>query len=97
VNKAKYSDYQSVFENMENTLRVFRKAGGLNTGSASGNLFSNTQIPTNISAESVFGTKIDGGADKPKKQNGGDDMTLYLIVGALAIGGFIWFKKKRGG
>src|SRR5699024_3341102 len=48
VSKAKYSQYQNDFDNMIKTLKVFRKAGGINVAPASGNLFQNAQIPTSM-------------------------------------------------
>ena len=96
MHKDKHTQYLADFENLVKTLRVFRKAGGLNVGPANGNLFNLTQIPSGISPESVFSVPKDiaGGAQKPKKS--GDEM-FFLLVTAAAIAAVIIIRKKRNG
>lgn len=94
INKAKYQMYQKDFDAMVNTLKVFRKAGGINVAPANTNLM-NTQVPVTVADGTVFpGTAIQGGSDAPKPVAKKEDNTmLYLIVGG-AIAFFIWKKKK---
>src|SRR6476661_1783933 len=68
INKAKYQQYLDDFENMVKTLKVFRKAGGINVAPQSSNLFQNAQVPAGIGTETVFpGAQVQGGAEnKPK-------------------------------
>jgi hypothetical protein len=96
IAKDKYQQYLKDFEAMVNTLKVFRKAGGINTAPANSNLFANTAIPTSMTEGTVFPTHdIKGGGDEaPMPVQKKDDMTLYLILGAAVIGFILW-KKKR--
>jgi hypothetical protein len=97
INRTKYQAYLDQFDNMVKTLKVFRKAGGINVAPAQGQtLFQNVQIPTNIGTETVFpGAQVtEGGDAKPKSKS---NNTLFLIVIAAAgLGFFIWRKKKSG-
>jgi hypothetical protein len=98
VAKAKYAEYNKDFDNMVSTLKVFRKAGGINVAPQSADLLK-TQIPTTISADGgVFpGVNPQGGAEvatTPKPAEKTDDLVLYGIIGAAAVA-FIIFKKKK--
>lgn len=98
VAKSKYQDYLKDFDNMVNTLKVFRKAGGINVAPQSADLMK-PNIPTTISADGgVFpGVNVSGGNDaatqRPVKKS--EDMTLYLIIGGAAVAFFIIKKRKR--
>jgi len=99
INKGKYQDYQSQFEDMVKSLKVFRKAGSINTASQS--LFnSNTQaISTSGLFQPTDAAKTTAAAPaeaKPKASSGGDDILMYVVI-AAAVGGFIYLKKKRSG
>jgi hypothetical protein len=99
INKDKYKQYLDDFENMVKTLKVFRKQGGINAAPANTNLFANTQVPQNVSNDTIFpGAAPMGGNDSPKpaapKSN---DNLLYLILGVGAVAFVIWRKKKSQG
>lgn len=108
ISKAKYQEYLQPFENMVRTLRVFRKAGGINTGATSGirgqegNLIVDTKIPGGVGESTVFGntTTIAGGSDQPRSgggqaAGGSDDLFLYGLIAAAAVV-FIILKKRKG-
>lgn len=99
INKAKYQQYLEDFDSMVKTLKVFRKSGGINVAPANGNLFQNAQIPQNVGSDTVFpGAQVQGGAETKTAQS--NDMQQMLMLGgvaALAIGFFIWKKRKNGG
>lgn len=87
INKDKYQEYLKDFETLVNTLKVFRKAGGINAGPASGNIFDQAQIPKSLSESAVFppvNIQDDEQAPAPASR-GGDDMMFYLMV----AGGFL--------
>lgn len=94
--KSKYQDYLKDFENMVNTLKVFRKAGGVNT-KTEGSVMQAITIPANMSDSSVFQNVNPAGAEQaPKKaESKGDDLMLYGIIAAAAIAVIIIKKKKR--
>ncbi len=99
VAKSKYQDYLKEFENMTNTLKVFRKAGGINVQAKSADLLK-PEIPSTITDNGVFaGTQVNpaGGGDtpapRPKAQS--NDLMLYGLIGAGAVAFFIIKKKKR--
>ena len=73
INKAKYQQYLNDFDNMVKTLKVFRKAGGINVAPAQGNLFQNAQIPVNVGSDTVFpGAQVQGGAESTKPKSNKD-------------------------
>jgi hypothetical protein len=96
VNKAKYQDYLQDFDHMVNTLKVFRKVGGINVAPAQGSLFQNTQVSTNVGTETIFSSdQIQGGADTVKARSSQQQFpwgVLVLLVGA--IGFFVWKRRK---
>jgi len=99
VAKSKYSDYLKDFDNMVNTLKVFRKQGAsINAKAQSADLLK-PEIPTTVTADGVFAGRVDvkGASDTPtahpaEKSN---DLFLYGIIGVAAIAFFIFKKKKR--
>lgn len=100
INKAKYQQYLEDFDNMVKTLKVFRKAGGINVAPAGGNLFQNAQIPQNVGSDTVFpgaSATVQGGSETRAAK--GDDKQMLMLAGlaALAVGFFIWKKRKGGG
>ncbi len=99
VAKSKYADYRKDFENMINTLKVFRKAGGINVAPQTADLMK-PNIPTTISADGgVFpGVNPIGGAESTapaSKSEGSSDLLLYAIIGGAAVAFFIIKKKKK--
>ncbi|MBI2606202.1 MAG: hypothetical protein HYW49_09005 [Deltaproteobacteria bacterium] len=96
INKVKYQDYLGEFEGMVKSLKVFRKAGGVNTNTAQ-SIFQQGQLPGSFTAQNVFpDQQAPPAADKPKKAAKQEDNTiLFLIVIGAAVAYFIW-KRKRG-
>jgi len=97
VNKDKHTQYVNDFENLTKTLRVFRKAGGLNAAPANQNLFGLTKIPEGMSPDSVFPVTPKGASDEHPKKAKDDDTLWYILVGGAAVVA-LWIirKKKRG-
>lgn len=97
VSKEKYSNYLSEIDALIKTLRVFRKPGGINAGSSSSNLFARTQLPSAISETTVFGQAGSESPQdaKPKKPQGGDDMTLLLVLGGAVVVFIIIRQRKK--
>ncbi|MGC4121512.1 MAG: hypothetical protein QM765_44440 [Myxococcales bacterium] len=98
IQKDKYTTYLSDFENMVKTLKVFRKGMGINAMPA-GNA---PLIPTGPASDTIFAPPMAaqpaGGSDKPtklKKKDDDDDMAMIGLV-AVAIIGFIIWKRRRG-
>jgi hypothetical protein len=95
INKAKYQDYLNDFEAMVKTLKVFRQAGApINAQPPNSDLFK-TQIPQNVSDSTVFGGNIPTGSDQAPAKKKEDLPVLPLLLGAGAVGFFIW-KRRRG-
>jgi hypothetical protein len=96
INKNRYAEYQDEFENMVKTMKVFRKAGGLNVAPATGNLFSNTQVPQGVGEGTVYPT---GNQDStpppppPKKKTKELPLT-YILIGAAVVALLLLRKKK---
>jgi hypothetical protein len=99
VSKAKFQDYRQDFENMVNTLQVFRKQGGINTAQSNPGQPPAISIPTTVTDGAVFpGVNPQGGSETaaaPAQKNEGD--FLLYIIGAGAIIAFVIFKKKKRG
>jgi hypothetical protein len=91
INKDKYQQYLPQFDAMVNTLKVFRKAGALNTNDAKlGN------IPP--ISDSVFSaSQISGGSDQPKKKTDSGLPIEYIAAGAVLAAFIIWRRKKARG
>lgn len=101
--KSKYQEYQKDFDPMISTLKVFRKAGGINVAPANTNLLQ-PNIPTTISDGTVFpGVNPQGAAEQPTStgrtaggSKSGDDLYLYGVIALAAVVFIIIKKKKRG-
>lgn len=100
INKAKYQQYLDDFDTMIKTLRVFRKAGGINTAPQNANLFQNTQIATGAGTETIFpgASHVQGGSDsqensKKPKQEG--DSSILLFIGVIALAGYFFIKRRK--
>lgn len=96
VAKAKFQDYRQDFENMVNTLKVFRKQGGINTAQGNPGQPPKIEIPANMDPGTVFNVNPAGGGDAPARQapRQGDD-TLYYILGAAAVAAILILRKKK--
>ena len=98
INKNKYNEYQSQFDEMIKSLKVFRKAGtGINQV-ANTSLFNSTSAA--IGTSSLFQPETAPSAAplpvaKPKKPQEDDNMMLVLLVGAAVVG-FVIYKRKKG-
>lgn len=98
INKAKYQEYLNDFETMVKTMKVFRKPGGINSGTSNNSLM-NTQIPQHVAQDTIFpGTAPQGGSDeKPAPAPKQDDFTFYLLLGGAAVVVLFILKRRRGG
>jgi len=100
INKAKYSEYQSEFDNLIRTLKVFRKGGGINAAPAAGNLFQQAQIPTQISNDSIFpGVAPQGGSDVPAQaaKSEPNENLFYLGLAGAVVLVLILRRRNSGG
>ena len=96
VNKGKWKDYTTDFENMVKTLRVFRKSGPVNAAPANQNLFNT--IPQSVENNAVFPNAAPaGGSDTAPAKSKEDNWMLYLVIGAAIIGFIIWKRKQNQG
>lgn len=98
INKSKYQQYLEDFDNMVKTLKVFRKAGGINVAPQQGTIFQNTQIPTNIGSDTIFPgaqTAAPVAEAKPahEKQK---PIWLLLVLVAGVVGFIVWRKRQQG-
>jgi len=97
INKAKYQNYLDDFETMVKTLKVFRKAGGINVAPQNSNLFQNTTIPAGVGTDTIFpgAQQVQGGADSKPAGSKGQGFPLPLILVGVAAVGFIIWKKRQ--
>jgi hypothetical protein len=100
INKNKYQLYLEDFDNLVKTLKVFRKAGGINVAPQQGTIFQNTQIPTaNVGADTIFPgqtQQIQGGSDQKSAQEPKESSSLPLIlVGVAAVAFLIWKRRRQ--
>ncbi|HTL11778.1 MAG TPA: hypothetical protein VL588_04785 [Bdellovibrionota bacterium] len=95
INKNKYSEYLNDFEAMVKTLKVFRKAGGINAGPANGDLFKQAAPPPGITSGTVFGNVGDDAPARPVQQQ--QKMPLGYLIGGGAVVAFIILRRMRGG
>ena len=98
VNKNKYQDYASMFDNMVKSLKVFRREGGINASGAQSDLFKNTKVPSGLSSDTIFGAA--DGEGQPKAKAGGlmdDPMVFYggIAVAALVLVSLLKKMKKK--
>ena len=98
VSRVHYASYQSVFDRMVSTLRVFRQRksaskGTLNLKKRSEDLLGDdVYIPD---SSNKFGIGVQ--KKKKGKKKGGDEDLLFVILGVLALagGGYYYMKKKK--
>ncbi len=97
INKDKYNLYLADCENMVNTLKVFRKAGGINAAPAGTNLFANTNIPARIEDTSVFPSQpIQQQENIQKKADAGGELPIgFILLGGAVIGYLIWRRRQN--
>lgn len=97
IRKDRWAQYAGEFDSLLKTLKVFRKAGGINS-SGNGSIFAQAGIPAGVSAGTIFPAVAPaGGSDdaKPRKPAGQeDDMMLYILVGGAVVAFFV-MKKRR--
>ncbi|MEK6580338.1 MAG: hypothetical protein AABZ55_14020 [Bdellovibrionota bacterium] len=99
ISKEKYGQYTGDFETMVNTLKVFRKAGGINVMPQNQNLFDGAKITTTLDAGTVFppSQQITGGTpDAPKKKPAEEDNSLFFLLVGGAVVVFIIWKRRQG-
>jgi len=97
IHKGKYQSYLKDFEALVNTLRVFRRAGGINAQPANKKMF--VEVPSQVTAGNLFGDVglqgDDEGAVGNTQAKKKDDLLFYLVLGGLLIGFIIW-RRRRG-
>ena len=95
VNKNKYQEYSSMFEEMVKTLKAFRKEGGLNIAAANSDLFK-TKLPNSMSNDSVFGNVQGADDSKPKSSNPLEDQnTMIILIALLGLIAIVILKKLK--
>lgn len=94
INKLKYSDYLNEFEDMVRTLKVFRKAGGLNAAPKDSSLFE-AAVPQNLAPETVFPSVATGAPGTTAATGKGDDLWFYGILLVAAVVGFVIIIRKK--
>jgi hypothetical protein len=92
INKDKYQQYLNDFEGMVKTLKVFRKAGGINAAPANGSLF-NLQAPTNVAPDSVFSPA--GGSDNRPLKTEPNDSMFWILLGGGAVAFILWRRRSN--
>ena len=97
INKTKYQEYLPQFEDMVKSMKVFRKAGGVNMASQN-SLFGQAQLPSHFTANAVFPDGAKPADSKPATTvpKGDDDNLMLVLIAGAAIVGFIIWKKKKG-
>jgi hypothetical protein len=98
VTKDLYSTYQPIIDKMVSTLRVFRqKQNTTDLAALRGN--KNAEDPNFADTTFNPNTVVDMQANKTQKRaadsGGGDDLTLYIALGAIAAIGFVIMKGKK--
>jgi hypothetical protein len=102
VNKNKYQEYAPTFESMVNSLKAFRREGGLNMAGASSNIFKDLKVPSGVTGDTVFGVQGAPDDEKKAKQGGlaalmNDPMIFYGGIGAVALIVLSIIKKRKKG
>ena len=95
INKTKYQDYLNDFDNMVRTLKVFRKAGGINVAPQNSNLFQEAQLPKGISSDTVFPGKIDTSIENQQNKKSSNNYAWLLILLGVGIVAVIVIKKRK--
>jgi LPXTG-motif cell wall-anchored protein len=94
VTKDRYSDYQSVFEAVVRTLKVFAQKQKSN-GRVKFIENNDDQLGTYIPDGEEFGTSGQQLGSRDRGDSDSENLILIALVAALA--GFIIWKKRKGG
>lgn len=99
IYQTKYQEYLGQFDSMVKSLKVFRRAGGVNTNVAQ-NLFNQAPVPSAFTAQNTFPdqpaqTTESAAPQATTASDSGMDPMLLLILGGAAVVGFIIYKKKK--
>jgi hypothetical protein len=101
ISKSKYQEYLPEFEAMVNTLKVFRKTGGINVSPPDTNMFANAGKKSVIQDEVIFpksdlqgGVAEEEGTGRANKAKS-DELKMYLLFGVAAAFGYFVLKKKK--
>lgn len=98
INKNKYQQYLSEFENMVKTLKVFRKTGGINAAAPSADLFATAKVPQQVSGDTIFPGSAPVATETKPAPPASQGLPLPLIAGGAALVLFIlWRRKKNAG
>lgn len=90
INKDKYNEYLPDCENLVNTLKVFRKAGGINAGPSNVN-----PVPVPPISEPIFQAPPVATAERKKSKGDGFENELMLLLVAGAVVGYLIWKRKQ--
>lgn len=96
VAKDLYRNYQGVFDKVVKSLRVYRRKNVKLSdvdikGGSGGSLGDPNFVPDQLNPNLGSGAR----AKRKTSSSGGDDLFLYLIFGAIALGVIILKKKKK--
>jgi hypothetical protein len=101
VNKNKYQEYAATFDSMVNSLKAFRREGGINAAGGNTSLFDRTKIPNGMSSDTVFQPMGADDGEKKVPAKGGlgalmnDPMIFYGGIGAVALIAISILKKRK--
>jgi hypothetical protein len=98
INKNKYQEYLTQFEDMVKSLKVFRKSGGI-LANSNQSIFQQATLPGSFTQQTVFPEQQAAlPTDAKKTAKKGDDTLNLIILGGVAVVAFIiWRKKKASG
>lgn len=97
IHKSRYQEYLNDMENLVKTLKVFRKAGGINAAPAQANLFQTGAIPPNVAQNTVFpSAETPAESARATRSKESDNSMLWIIGGAAAILFILWRRRQQG-
>jgi hypothetical protein len=96
VAKDHYQEYQAVYDAVVASLRVFRQKKDVGTGYQIAAKGDDDFADTTFAPDEQIVNVDPNAGQKKGKAGAGDDNTLYLLLGAVAVIGFVILKKKKG-
>jgi hypothetical protein len=100
VNKNKYQEYAPTFEALVNSLKAFRREGGINAASANSDLFKLTKVPSGVTDGTVFPVRGAPDTQAAAKKGGlagllDDPIVFYGGIGAVSLIAISILKKRK--